>query len=77
MEDGDRFVIEVTDWGIPFDATALPDPDVTRPLEKRPVGGLGIYLIKKMTDEMSYTREDGQNVLRLFIRKEGTSGAAV
>jgi len=70
MEDGDRFVIEVTDWGVPFDATALPDPDLT--LEERPVGGLGIYLIKKMTDEMRYTREDGRNILRLFIRKEGT-----
>ena len=73
MEDGDRFVIEVTDWGVPFDATVLPDPDLT--LEERPVGGLGIYLIKKMTDEMRYTREDGRNILRLFIRKERTSEA--
>ena len=70
LDAGDRFVIEVTDWGVPFDATAMPDPDLT--LEERPVGGLGIYLIKKMTDEMKYTREDGRNVLRLFIRKERT-----
>jgi len=70
MGEGDRFVIEVTDWGVPFDVTALPDPNLT--LEERPVGGLGIYLIKKMTDEMKYTREDGRNVLRLFIRKERT-----
>ena len=76
MEDGDRFVIEVTDWGLPFDATALPDPDITSPLEERPVGGLGIHLIKKMSDEMRYTREDGQNILRLFIRKEGISEEA-
>ncbi len=70
MEDRDRFVIEVTDWGVPFDATAQPAPDLTSPLEERPVGGRGIYLIKKMTDEMSYTREGGRNVLRLFIRKK-------
>ena len=76
MEDGDRFVIEVTDWGVPFEATALSDPDVTSPLEERPVGGLGIHLIKKMSDEMRYTREDGRNVLKLFIRKERTSGEA-
>ena len=75
MGDGDRFVIEVTDWGAPFDATARPDPKVTSPIEERTVGGLGIYLIKKMTDEMKYTREEGRNVLRLFIRKEGTSEA--
>jgi len=76
LEAGDRFVIEVTDWGVPFDATAQPAPDVNKPLEERPVGGLGIYLIKKMSDEMRYTREDGQNILRLFIRKEGTSREA-
>ncbi len=73
MGEGDRFVIEVTDWGVPFDATAMPSPDLTSPLAERPVGGRGIYLIKKMTDEMRYTREDGQNILRLFIRKERTS----
>ena len=73
MEEGDRFVIEVTDWGVPFDATAMPAPDLTSPLAERPVGGRGIYLIKKMTDEMRYTREDGQNVLRLYIREERTS----
>ena len=77
LEAGDRFVIEVTDWGVPFDATAQPAPDVNKPLEERPVGGLGIHLIKKMSDEMKYTREDGQNILRLFIRKEGASREAV
>ncbi|MFZ2197776.1 MAG: ATP-binding protein, partial [Thermodesulfovibrionales bacterium] len=67
------FVIEVTDWGAPFDATALPDPNLT--LEERPVGGLGIYLIKKMTDEMRYTRQDGQNILSLIIRKDRQADA--
>jgi serine/threonine-protein kinase RsbW len=73
MGDGDRFVIEVTDWGVPFDATVQPAPDVTGPLEERPVGGRGIYLMKNMTDEMRYTREGGRNILSLFIRKKGTS----
>jgi len=72
MGEGDRFVIEVTDWGVPFDATAQPDPDVTSPLEERPVGGLGIHLMRNKMDEISYKREDGQNILSLFIRKEGT-----
>ncbi len=75
MDDGDRFVIEVTDWGVIFDATAQPAPDVTSPLEDRPVGGQGIHLIKKMTDEMRYTRNDRQNILSLFIRRKETSGA--
>ncbi len=71
MGDGDAFVIEVTDWGVPFDASSQPAPDVTSPLEERPVGGRGIYLIKKMTDEMRYTRKDRQNILSLIIRKRG------
>ncbi len=71
MGDGDGFIIEVTDWGGPFDATAQPAPDVTSPLEERPVGGRGIYLIKKMTDEMRYTRKDRQNILSLIIRIKG------
>jgi serine/threonine-protein kinase RsbW len=74
MVEGDRFAIEVTDWGVPFDATAMPEPDVTSPLGERPVGGLGIHLMRKMTDEISYRREDGRNVLSLFLKKEGTAG---
>jgi serine/threonine-protein kinase RsbW len=73
MEEGDRFIIEVTDWGVPFDATVRPDPDVTTSLEERSAGGLGVYLTKKMTDEMRHTREDGRNILSLFIRKKTVS----
>lgn len=73
MGEGDRFIIEVTDRGVPFDPTAQPDPDVSGPLKERPVGGRGIYLTKKITDEMRYSREDGRNILCLFIRKKGTS----
>ncbi len=72
MGDGDRFVIEITDWGVPFDVTVQPAPDVTSPLEQLPAGGRGIYLIKKMADEMRYTRKDGQNILSIFIRKKRT-----
>jgi serine/threonine-protein kinase RsbW len=74
MGDGDRFIIEVTDWGVPFDATVQPDPDVTSPLEERPIGGYGIYLIKKMTDEMRYSRDDGRNILSLLIKKSRFNG---
>ncbi len=75
MGEGDSFIIEITDLGVPFDPTARPDPDVSGPLEERPVGGRGIYLTKKMTDEMRYSREDGRNILCLVIRKKETSGA--
>ncbi len=71
IAERDRFIIEVTDMGVPFDPTAQPHPDVTSPLEERPIGGRGIYLAKKITDDIRYSREDGRNVLRLFIRTLG------
>lgn len=76
MDEGDRFVIEVIDWGVPFDVTTMPEPDVTGPLDRRPVGGLGIHFIRKMTDEVRYMREGGCNVLSLFLRKEGPANDA-
>ena len=64
MDDG-RFVIEIIDWGIPFDVTAMPDPDVTAGLPERKIGGLGIFLMKKAMDEVRYRRENDRNILTL------------
>lgn len=52
----------VRDHGIPFDPTSREDPDIMLAVEERPIGGLGIFLIKKIMDEVSYHREDGQNI---------------
>ena len=60
-----RFVVEIIDWGIPFDPLSLPKPDVEAPLEKRRVGGLGIYLIRTIMDEVSYRRDQDRNILTL------------
>ena len=49
--------------GIPFDPTAKADPDVTLSAQERQIGGLGIYMAKKGTDEMKYEYKDGQNIL--------------
>ncbi|MEW6754650.1 MAG: ATP-binding protein [Candidatus Latescibacterota bacterium] len=61
-------VIEITDHGVPFDPLSLPDPDVNAPLEDRRAGGLGIYMMRRMMDEVSYRREEGRNVLTLAKR---------
>ena len=50
---GDSVVIRLTDSGIPFDPLAKPDPDVTESAEKRKIGGLGIYMVKKSMDSIS------------------------
>ncbi len=56
---------ELTDSGKPFDPTAAKDADLTLGVEERPVGGLGIFLIKKCMDEVTYKRENGMNKLMM------------
>ena len=50
---------------LPFDPTAKADPDVTLSAQERQIGGLGIYMAKKGTDEMKYEYKDGQNILSI------------
>lgn len=61
-------VVTFIDNGVPYDPLAKEDPDVALPAEEREIGGLGIYMVKKSMDEISYEYKDGQNILR--IKKE-------
>lgn len=60
--------VEIADWGFPFNPLNLPEPNVAAPLEERQTGGLGIYLLRKIMDDVGYRREDGRNILS-FIKK--------
>lgn len=66
VED-DIAVLRFTDSGVAFDPVAAPAPDTGLPAEERQIGGLGIFLVKEMMDDVSYSYEDGRNIL--FIRK--------
>jgi len=56
------------DVGKPFDPTCeIATPDIGAALEDRTVGGLGMFLVKKMSKSVTYRREDGQNVLSVVI----------
>ena len=68
----DRVEVEVEDDGRPFDPLQVPPPDLTLPLERRPIGGLGIHLIKNLMDEVSYVRRAGRNVLKMAKRLAST-----
>lgn len=57
--------ISFIDNGMPYDPLARADPDVTLSAEERGIGGLGIYMVKKSMDNVSYEYRDGQNVLRI------------
>lgn len=63
--NGREVRLELRDDGKPFNPLDAPNPDLDAPLEARPEGGLGIYLMRSLTDEMSYARESGRNVLIL------------
>ena len=66
MQDETRyFSIELIDSGIPFDMLARPAPDFTVDAAQRPLGGLGIQLIRALMDNATYHREGAQNILRL------------
>ena len=59
-------VITFIDNGVPYDPLAKEDPDVTLPAEERGIGGLGIYMVKKLTDNISYEYKDGKNILSII-----------
>jgi sigma-B regulation protein RsbU (phosphoserine phosphatase) len=56
------------DCGIPFDPTSAPSPDIELSAEEREIGGLGIYMVRCMTDEISYERAGDKNVLTVKKR---------
>ncbi len=60
-----RVVITFVDSGVPYNPLAKEDPDVTLSAEERQIGGLGIYMVKKSMDDMSYEYKDGQNILTI------------
>ena len=63
--DGSTAALTVRDDGPAFDPLAAPPPDVEAALEERPVGGLGIYLVREMMDDVTYQRTATQNCLRM------------
>ncbi len=57
--------IELRDAGTPFNPLEREDPDINQKAEEREIGGLGIFLCKKMMDSIEYRYEDGNNVLTM------------
>jgi len=56
----------IRDWGPPFNPLDMPPPDLSLDIDERPIGGLGIYLMKKFADRLHYRREDGSNILTII-----------
>lgn len=64
-EKSGQITITFTDNGIRYDPLQRENPDITLNAEERQIGGLGIYMVKQMMDEVSYRYEDGKNILTI------------
>ena len=64
-QDPAAVTITFVDRGIPYNPLLKEDPDVTLSAEERAIGGLGIYMVKKAVDDISYVYRDGQNILSI------------
>jgi anti-sigma regulatory factor (Ser/Thr protein kinase) len=72
LENGD-LSLEFEDEGRPFNLLEFPAPDLTVPLDQRPIGGLGIHMIRQSMDRVEYRRSGGKNIVLMTKRvKTGT-----
>ena len=66
MSDGHQLRIVVIDSGVPFDPTLREKADTTLSVEERPIGGLGIFLVRELMDTINYERVDNRNILMMI-----------
>lgn len=67
IEQGRTFVIEIVDAGTPFNPLSVPEPDTTLDVDERQIGGIGVFLIKKLMDDVTYRRDGNKNILELVV----------
>jgi len=65
---GKEIVVVIRDKGKPFDPSSVQPPDLNASLEERKTGGLGIYFMKTLMDEVKYEFKKGKNVLTMVVR---------
>ena len=65
VEDPMAVVITFIDKGIPYDPLKKADPNTALSAEEREIGGLGIFMVKKSMDDITYEYKEGQNILKI------------
>ncbi|MBR1734405.1 MAG: ATP-binding protein [Alphaproteobacteria bacterium] len=66
-KEGDRISMKLSDDGIPFDPLAKDNPDTESSLEEREIGGLGIFIVKQLSEVVEYSRVDDKNHLSVTV----------
>ncbi len=74
--DGDLLKLEFRDTGSPYDPLSAPDPDLEADIIDRPIGGLGVYLIRQIAESVGYERSGEYNILRIGLRIPSTENEA-
>ena len=69
-EHGRTFIIEIIDAGMPFNPLSVSEPDITLDVGERQIGGVGVFLIKKLMDDVIYRRDGDKNILELVVNIE-------
>ena len=64
----ENIIMEFQDEGVVFNPLDKPDPNLHLPPDKKALGGLGIYLTKKMSDDVAYKRENNKNILTIIFK---------
>lgn len=67
LADTQSLIIEITDSGMPFNIFSAREPDVNAGIEDRQIGGLGIFLVKQLMNDVRYSREHDRNKLTLVV----------
>ena len=69
--DEEKTTIDFSDDGKPYDPSTAKEPDITLSAEEREIGGLGIFMVKKMAAEIHYKNENGRNLLTVIFSNQG------
>ena len=67
-KNDDNIILKFVDTGFAYNPLSKPDPDITLPPGERPLGGLGIYMVKQVTEKVSYERNVNKNILTMTFK---------
>ncbi len=71
--EGDQYVVRITDFGDPFDPESVPVPDTSAPLLERGIGGLGLFFMRELVDQIDFASDDVQGNQVILRKRKSAS----